>query len=179
MSDVESNFDPKVFTDVLIADVLEVQKRVEADDTPSNRRDLVRTALAGVEGMLWFLKFQLFERRRTVPSVTAIELDAIFERSYAVAENGAVREVSKFLPTLATIRLLARVIQRDYPSFDPDFTSEGWSRVKAAIDIRNRITHPKSIGDLGLSMDDVMNARSAFFWTVAFLLRAGGHGAFG
>jgi hypothetical protein len=136
--------------------------------------------MAGVEGMLWFLKVHVFELPpRTVPSVTKVELDAIFERSYSVAQNGIVRESPKFLPLLSGIRLLARVIQRDFPSFDPHFENEGWDRMKRAIEVRNRVTHPKSVSDLDVSLDDVANSRAAFFWAVAFLLRAGAVGAFG
>jgi hypothetical protein len=179
MSEAEFQFDPKFFTDVLIADVLEAEERVRQRDTASSRRDLVRTALAGTEGLLWFFRVQLFQHRSTVASVTPLELDAIFERSYSVAENGAVRQVPRYLPSLSSYRLLTRVIQRDFPSFDPDFQSEGWNRMKAAVEIRNRITHPKSIEDLNVSMEDAQNARGAFFWTWAFVLRAIQAGAFG
>jgi hypothetical protein len=174
----DPNFDPKVFTDVLIADVFEAEERAHQHDTASSRRDLVRTALAGAEGLLWFFRVQLFKHRRTVASVTPLELDAIFERSYTVAENGAVRQVSRYLPSLSTYRLLTRVIQRDFPSFNPDFHGEGWSRMKAAVEIRNRITHPKAIEDLNVSMEDAQNAKAAFFWTWGFVLRAVQAGAF-
>lgn len=170
---------PQVFTDVLFADVMEAQERVRATDTASSRRDLVRTALAGTEGMLWFFRVQVFERHRSVPSATTLELDAIFERSYAVAENGSVREVTKYLSTLSTYRLLARVIRKDHPEFIPDFDGEGWERVKAAVEVRNRITHPKSVEDLNVSLEDIQNASGAFFWTVAFVVRAAAAGVFG
>ena len=160
-------------------DVLEAKKRLDSSNTASNRRNLIRTCLSGIEGMLWFLKVQVFERRRTVRSVSRIELDAIFERSYSTNENGVVREAPRFLTTLTTIKLLAKVIHRDYPTFAPDFSDIGWDRVQKAIEIRNRITHPKSIDDLDVSIDDAENAQAAFFWTVAFVLRAVAHGAFG
>ena len=169
----------KDFTSVLIADLSTASQRVAVDDTPGSRRDLVRTSLAGVEGMIWFLKVQVFERRRTVSSVSQIELNAIFERSYAVAENGSVREIAKFLPTLTTIRMLAAVIARDFPTFDPDFKGESWRRVRAAIEIRHRITHPKSVSDLDITSEDAKSAEAAFNWVLAFVQLAAAAGAFG
>lgn len=176
---MQERLDPKYFTDVLLSDVVASQERLEAHDSPQNRRDLVRTAMSGAEGLIWFLKVRLFARPRVKWKLTLHEYDALFEQGYVVAENGAVRVTSKHLPTATTLKLIARIIRRQFPEFSEDFSDDKWRRVLTAIAVRHRLTHPKSIDDLQVSDEDVECASYAFRWMLAYVLRALASGAMG
>lgn len=176
---MKDKFDLRYFTDVLIADVVASHKRLDAEDSPQNRRDIVRTAMSSVEGLIWFLKVRVFGLPRVEWKLTAHEYDALFERSYHVAANGVVRPTTRHLPTATTLKLVARIIRRQFPEFTEDFSGESWCRVLAAIEVRHRLTHPKSVEDLQVSDRDVQCAEYAFRWTLAFLLRAAAYGAMG
>jgi hypothetical protein len=148
----------------LFLDVDEAMSRQAQDDTPANRRGLLRTFIAAVEGLTWMYREHVMEVAEAMGLLSDEERRALSETSYFVGEDGKISEQRRFLSTTAMVRLTARIAANCALGDQPDFGVEGWENLKQTIRVRNRITHPKAETDLMVSADDVARARSAFFW---------------
>lgn len=82
-------------------------------------------------------------------------------------ERGKVSIVPKFLSLPSSIRLLVRTVQRYRPDYEVDFADAGWAGLKQAIQVRNRLVHPKTMEDLEVSDDDLQRASAGFHWILA------------
>lgn len=121
---MHEGFDPRYVTDALVADLLASRERLDAHDAPQNRRDLVRTAMSSVQGLIWFLKVRLFGSPRVGWKLPSHEYDALFEHGHLAAASGTVRVTSRYLPTATTLKLIARIIRRQFPEFDKKLSDD-------------------------------------------------------
>lgn len=64
----------------------------------------------------------------------------------------------------ASLKLICRLAKRIVPELRFDFTEQGWSDLKQAAMIRNRVTHPKNAMDMEVSDEDLTTSWSGFFW---------------
>lgn len=148
----------------LFFDVQDALSRQESHDTPTNRRGLVRTFIAGVEGLAWMYREHVLEIAEAMEVLDDSDRQALSESSFSVTEDGRVSEQRRFLSTVAMVRLITRIAMKYAPGMQPDFGVEGWVNLKQTIALRNRITHPKADADLEISTDEIVRAKSAFFW---------------
>jgi hypothetical protein len=159
------------FTDVLIEDVVTAIARMRDADNPIHRREAVRSIFAAIEGFLWQLKQDVYSRGDYfLHGLSVHEQAAILEEAYVVDGNGNVRATPRFLPLATNIRLVVSIIQRYRPNYKIDFGHRGWSNLKTAIEIRHRLVHPKSLGDLIVTTTEVHEAISAFSWVLALVI---------
>jgi hypothetical protein len=105
------------FTHVLVGDVVAANTRLEADDTPVHRRELIRTPFAAIEGLHWQLKRDVLRHAEVVTNLSAHEYAALMEESYSVNEKGTVRSQPRFLPLPTAIRLVVSIVQRYRPEY--------------------------------------------------------------
>jgi hypothetical protein len=158
---------PQTFTHILVHDVVSA-RRVQEHDTPTHRRELVRAVFAAVEGLHWQLKQDVANHRHVIPGgLTAHEQAAMVEETYLVDEQGRVSVVPRFLPLATAIRLVVRIVQRYRTDYKGAFDHVGWSHLKAAIEVRNRIVHPKRLEDLTVSEEEMQKSMSGFCWILA------------
>ena len=158
----------KSFTQVVIGDVLTAIERLKKFDTPTNRRDVIRTIFAAVEGLQWRLRHTVLVQARS--KLTAHEYAAMREESYTVSKNGIVEETPRFLPLQVSLRLVVNAAAKYRNDYTVDFSHQGWSNLTHAIEVRNRLMHPKSMEDLFVSKNDVSKTISEFHWTVALVI---------
>lgn len=154
----DSRFVP--FTNV--EDVIASCNRMEKEDTPAHRRDLVRAISFGIEGLEWSLRRGVLKHSK---SLTSHEAAALAEESYKVDDRGNVNVAT-------SLRLVIQVAKR-LPDYHEDLNHPAWTDLKAAVEVRNRLVHPKSLEDLTLTDDDISQSLSAFFWligTVALII---------
>jgi hypothetical protein len=156
---------PHEFTKVLVEDALEALRRLMQDDTPTHRRELVRTMSASIEGLVWQLKQDIL-KNTTISRLNLYEHAAMLERTYTVDELGIVHELSGSVPLTNGIRLVARIIERYRPEFKAQFEGYGWTCLKEAIDVRHRLVHPKTADDLNVSHDEIYKFMTAFHWVL-------------
>jgi len=55
---------PPEFTKILVDDAKAASSRLLKEDTPTHRRELVRTLFAGIEGLVWRLKQDVLKHMR-------------------------------------------------------------------------------------------------------------------
>lgn len=152
------------FLEMLLTDVAKSIERHNSSGTQSDKRDLVRTTFAAIEGAAWVFREHVTQSAQDSYGLEADEIAVLRETTYQVSGDGVIRPQPKFIPLVNSIKLIARIATRIVPSKRIDFSGPGWNSVKKAIDIRNRITHPKDKKDLTLTNADVETGTGALFW---------------
>jgi hypothetical protein len=152
------------FVAELAGDVGRALHRRNHDDSQAARRDLVRTLFAAIEGVSWMFKEHVADALRQMDSLSPEEEIALSEDFHFVNDNGKITTQRRHLSTPATIKLAARLAKRADPNLNIDLGSEGWSKLRDAVSVRNRITHPKRPADMSLGDDEVSSCLVAFYW---------------
>lgn len=156
--------EPDNFLNILVKDVAVSMSRKAASDTQVTRRDLIRTAFAAIEGLVWIFREEVIDAAESTYGLEDDEKAIFEERQLSITEQGKISAQSRFISLASTIRLVARIASRINEADDVDFSGRDWDRFRKAIAVRNRITHPKSVGDLHVTEDDVDQVTNALFW---------------
>lgn len=151
----------------LAEDVIAAREALSGSDTAVNRRHLVRATLVAVEGLVWEARQQLRAIAQDMGELTPLADLALQEQSYQVNSNGELIETVKYIPVATSIRLIVRQAKLLSPSADIDFSNPGWQKLRQAIDIRNRLTHPKNLQDLNVAEAEIDVTNASFEWLLA------------
>lgn len=160
---------------ILLDDVGAAIARRKMDDTQATRRDMIRTAFAAIEGLVWIFREHVIDTAENTYGLEDDEKLILQERQLTVSEQGRITEHLRFLPLTTTIRFIARIAGRLNGVDHFDFGGSGWEGFRKAIGIRNRITHPKSSDDLHVSESDVDQVMNALYWFFEKLTEIKGH----
>ncbi|MBO6526386.1 hypothetical protein [Erythrobacter sp.] len=152
------------FTEALLTDVAAALDRLEKERTQSHMRDLVRTTFAAIEGAAWIFREHVIDVANSTYGLLPDEEAALSETSHQVSLQGKVSPQTRFIPLPNGIRLVARISKRLSLDHEIDFSTANWDLFLQAIEIRNRITHPKSNHDLRLTQSDIDSCLNALFW---------------
>lgn len=150
----------------LTEDVIAAREALSGSDTPVNRRNLVRTTLIAVEGLVWEARKEVRQIAEDMDELTPLADLALQERSYQVTARGEVVEAIKYISLPTSIRLVVRQAELLSHDVKIDFADDGWGKLLKAIEIRNRLTHPKSLSDLGLSDAEINIVNESFEWVL-------------
>lgn len=157
------------FVAVLIEDVIAARQRRVAADSQNARRDVVRSSLAAIEGMTWVAREHVRTALAELEQLTPVADLALRELAYSVSENGQLTERPHGLPLLTAIRFIVSQAKTICPEIAVEYSTEGWSDLRQSVNIRNRITHPKSDQDVAISDNDLAAVGSGVSWLVATL----------
>lgn len=154
------------FLQVLVSDAVAAIERNNVQDTPATRRDLVRTAFACIEGMVWVLRQHFISSAQELSHLNSDEYRALEEVTYFVGANGMISSQRKFIPVAALVRLCVRITDRVQPGFSVAFDGPEWPAFLRFIEVRNALTHPKQAADIELSSNDLDTCLLSFFWVL-------------
>jgi hypothetical protein len=152
------------FANILLVDVGSAMKRYDEDQSQQSRRDMIRTLFAAIEGYTWLYREHVIDTAKTLEDLKVEEEIALSGVGYQVTETGKIVSQPRYLSMLAAFRLTTVIASRLSPDLAIRFDTKDWERLRAAIAIRNRITHPKSQGDLHITEQDLAAAQGAFYW---------------
>ncbi|CAA9343366.1 MAG: hypothetical protein AVDCRST_MAG68-3163 [uncultured Gemmatimonadetes bacterium] len=127
------------------------------------RRAFVRATFAYIEGVTYGLKqVALLASEGTFKPG---ELALLKEESYEISEAGKLKIRAARLSTLANIRLAFSALSRSQGTdYRLPVHDQPWSTLKEALQVRHRITHPKSTVSLLVSDAEVQSVYSAGEW---------------
>jgi hypothetical protein len=125
---------------------------------------LIRAYFAAIEGLIWMYREHVVDIAKSCDKLTFEEQIAFAEVTYAVTAQGRIVEQARFVPMLALIRLTTKLAEKINPTLKVHFNGTGWDSLRQAVEIRNRITHPKSVVDLEISDMDLKTCRGGFDW---------------
>ena len=129
------------------------------------RRVYIRSLFATIEADIYQRKQLALMGHGKTHEFTNAELGALRESQFSVQNNGTVTESVKFVPLADNYRrsfkLAAKVIES---RFELDCSGRDWQNFLECIIIRNRITHPKTGGDIVVTETDADLAKSVSTW---------------
>lgn len=157
------------FTRSLLTDILVAREHLAERDQQPRRRNLVRSSFAAIEGLAWLLRSHILEVGKQIGEIEPLEVLALQDRSYAVGDSGKLRETAQYLPLKTAIRFALQLAKRIAPHLTIDFNQSGWASLQTAIDVRHRITHPKSEADLTVSDHDLTVVNDGLSWLLAIV----------
>lgn len=163
------------FMAILVSDVAAAISRRDMADTQAARRDVVRSAFAGIEGFHWVFREEVIDAAKATYGLEPEEEFVLLEETYSVNDKGEIYRQARFLPLMGSIRFLVRIANRITEQSTVDFSDAGWQSLRNATSTRNSVTHPKSEDDLILSDSDVSECLSAFYWILERLTQVLSH----
>lgn len=153
--------------EIMNADLFKIMKKTDQESEDQCwRRMVVRTALSIVESVCFRMKLLAIN----VGILKGIEFSKR-EKAFLYEEKEIKRkddsiEKRKFYPeSKENLKFVFKIIARMFGTkFEIKEEDVGWRSYVKAIEIRNRITHPKNIEDLNVSIKDYDTAGEAFRW---------------
>lgn len=155
-----------LFLKTLQDDVMAALDTYYREDTPYNRRIVVRVFASAVEGEIYHLKQHCLKRLDSNPAFyTTGEAAVLRESSYYLDKDSAVLARPQFFSTPENFHFVLKAFAKDtLPNLDIREDTAGWANFKNAFHIRNRVTHPKIDADLVISDVDLGCIQRAFLW---------------
>jgi len=136
------------------------------------KRMAIRSIFSLVEGACFGLKTAAL--KSVIPNVLT-EADKLFamELSYDLNDAGEIKERRAKLRTTSNIRFAFKLYAKAHQcDFVLDVSGSGWECITKGLLIRDRITHPKSLGDLTVNLEEFKSCVQGFVWFDAQLLSA-------
>jgi hypothetical protein len=117
-----------------------------SDEEYTHRRSYVRAVFALVEAVVEQHKCLILELTGLgAARVGAGVQEVLHERTFFVKDNGAVGEKEKYLQLERKLRAVYRAAGEAFGQpLLIDFSTEGWRAFQVALNVRDRITHPKT-----------------------------------
>jgi hypothetical protein len=162
-----------LFLKTLQDDVMAAFDAYYREDTPYHRRIVVRAFGSAVEGETHHLKQHCLSRLVSNPAFyTTGEAALLQESSFYLDKDSSVRARPQFLSAPENFHFVLKAFAKDtMPDLDIREEAAAWSNFKAAFQIRNRVTHPTTDGDLVVSNADLGSVQRAFIWFRKVLMR--------
>src|SRR5438874_6268041 len=131
---------------------------------PSERRLIVRAVFSMMDAICVQLKQMSLESpfaSRLTPGEMALARDEDFE----IDDRGEVATRSARIRFLSNLRFAFRIVVKSHDApFSLDTSGRGWAALQTAVKVRDRVTHPKRVGDLDLSDEEIRKVVEAFMW---------------
>ena len=129
------------------------------------RRIYIRALFATIEADIFQRKQLALMGHGDTYVFSTAELTVLRELQYNVQNNGAINESAKFVPLAANYRLSFKLAAKVIGSqFELDCSGRPWQDFLDCIQIRNRITHPKTGDDIVVTKADAELAKSVADW---------------
>ena len=146
--------------DVLVA--TDIWKANPSHSTP--RRIYVRSVFACIEGVVQVMKSAsvTINDAHELACLSAEELCVLREQESFVADNGALRSKKMRISLLPNLLFTVHIFERVKGVPHVDYTSDPrMPTLREAIQIRDRLTHPRRLSDLEITLDDIKIVDSA------------------
>jgi hypothetical protein len=151
--------------EVLLNDVVDDFSTLSGLPEPAQgprRRSVIRAVFAAIEGHIWAMKQRLLAFGE--PTLSAAEVALLREVQYSIDDKGNGVEKAALLTFKQNIKFVIAVVKRLNPATQVDLGDGGWQALTDALDVRHRLTHPKSASDLQVSQDELVAAVRGLAW---------------
>ncbi|MDP1862350.1 MAG: hypothetical protein Q8K52_00410 [Thiobacillus sp.] len=157
--------------DILNRDVDAATSYGQFEKTPYAQRALVRAHFALIEGLSYSLRQVTLASLHGTEFLTEAEVALLREERYSIDEKGHPKAIQQFLKFPDSLLFSIRCyIKNHVATFDPDTQHPGWSAMRRAVKVRDRVTHPKTAESLDLSNEDLQSfADAAAWWKMTML----------
>jgi hypothetical protein len=153
----------------LFDDMVECEELLDRSDTQFARRTFVRAAFAFNEGYLYWLKGNVVQwllgKGSRTGNIEATKLLLLSDDVYRPNRQGKIQSEPNRIPFLNYCAFVLRTAAECW-ALNPTqlFSDNGWSEMQVALQVRHRITHPKTPGDLDVTAAELGTVREAHRW---------------
>jgi hypothetical protein len=157
----------------LLTDVSKCLELVKKSGSQFDRRNLVRSSFAAIEGLTWALKAAALR----IHEIGRVEFDQgemalLSERTFELEDDGKVRLRFARLQLKSNIRFAVKAFAKaNAVEAKLDCGGVGWAAFREAKAIRDRLVHPKNAADLTVSDAEVNVLDRALTWWARELSR--------
>ncbi len=160
---------------VLVTDVVLCRDEFSRTSMESGRVNQF-WARAFVRAFFAYVESSVFEMRLVVRdaadggriTLTVAERSLIDEESYEIAANGKPEARTKFLKLERNFRFTSELFGRAFAiETGIEYGDGGWESFLGSLKIRHRITHPRDLAAIDLTLPEVQTVVSAFAWYIA------------
>lgn len=150
----------------LLDDAHSAEQLLLEHDEPFYRRSYIRSTMAAAEAVVWFLKQVCLRAAKERGRGLSIgEIALLSDRTFELKSNGRIRSHPKYLKLPDNIRFTISTCNRMFATeADVGAGGMGWNSFLAAIEIRNRLAHPKQAADLNVSDEELETCKSSSAW---------------
>lgn len=154
-----------------VTELLRESEELYEDNIQLNRRTLVRTLFAFVEGTLYAMKQQiLVEYSLDRVQLSPAEFAILSEEAYTLKESGLLRAIKNYLQIKANVKFtLPFFAEKNDTNFEftPSLKDNPiWQDFCSGVEIRNRLMHPKALEDLNVKDEEIESIVRTGEWFV-------------
>lgn len=138
------------------------------------RRLYVRSTFASIEGLSFFLKQHTLNNRLIecydsfksgeIPDLPLRDLCLLKEETYTLEDNGKPKTSNAKLRTVPNLLFALTSFAESVGSGYKMEKDKGYTSLKDAILIRDRLTHPKDLAALIVTDEELQTVKNAFDW---------------
>lgn len=133
--------------------------------TPYAQRAMVRAWFALIEGLSYQLRQITLASLQDTLFLSPVEIALLKEERYSINDEGSPRSNEQFLPFPRSLLFSIRMYVKNHgANFEANTKLPGWLAMCRAAKVRNRVTHPKSVSALKLSVEDLKDVSDAVEW---------------
>ena len=163
-----------IFFGHLSEDLDQAKRLLEENDSQFTRRMYLRSLFAFIEGNSFRIRqMALAAHNQRAQCFSNEEIVMLEEKDLGIKDNGDLKIRTKYIDFATNIRFSQNSYIKAFGGDQPDYTDNGWAQLKQALELRNRITHPRSEEDLNISDDELNVIHEAKEWyssNVQFIL---------
>lgn len=156
----------KDLLDILMADCMAASLQFAEGHTPFARRTVVRTVFALVDGATFSMKqYVLAVHAEGGIPLTEGAIALLKEETYDVDDAGRVKARTKFVNLKPNVRFtFKRFAKACLSTHEVDAGGKGWQAFRDAVEIRNRLVHPKVASEMEVSNLDMLTINDGVKW---------------
>ena len=130
------------------------------------RRMFVRAYWSMIEGEVFCTKqFALRACELGCKSLSTEEHVFLSESRVIVGEKGAASLKHVHIDALSNLKQTLKIAASKFDlDWAPDFSTQGWEKLALSLELRHRITHPKTAAELIVSESELDIHKDAFAW---------------
>lgn len=143
-----------------------------AETSGSERRAFVRAAFAALDAFLsQSSRLLIFLDKKELYKLKPEELSLLQEKRVEVDSKGDAITRDHFTPFSNKLRFVLNLAGRfSIPTYRVDVGDSGWQALRAAINTRDQLTHPKEIEDLEVQDEDLRLLKTGLEWLATQIL---------
>jgi hypothetical protein len=150
------------FLELLESDANGMYNLLTAASIEQFRRGYVRAQFACIEGAIAVLRRHALLMKHMLETGEMVLLE---EKTYRVNDKGKVKDSVQFVKFEQNVRFVFATTAKAYQlEFELDKKGSEWKALLAGVDIRNRLTHPKTINDMEVTELEINVVRLAGLW---------------
>ena len=141
---------------VLVNDLEDSLVLGRKDPTQFAHRTLIRTYFAYVEGLAFQLRQVTLASLKETDLLSPGELALLKEERFQLNHRGQPEARENFQQVLPNLLFSIRCYVKNHgATYQPDISHHGWECMKRAVEVRDRLTHPKSAEGLEVTDADL------------------------